>query len=244
MRRWKPGVALLAALAVAIIWLVAGYSAGVAQIATAAVVFAVVWLALGLLPGKQSKTSPETVVLEQIPEQKQKNQIPSAQRELLAEVSSALADQQQAFDDTEDQLRDLRVLERRLLKDDQSGDMADASRYRLATVRSQIEQLETLMGTISTNIVALQTQRGAVQTIVAAQTMPSPDMVMTIQHQLQQSQATLAIADEGTRSIHELTADMARDREDLIDDLINDPVGERTRTRDPEPVSTLAEPEA
>lgn len=234
-------IALVAALAVALVWSLAGLSAGIGQAALAAAAFVGVWMLLMVLSRRAAKpVAAEAAGAEvgQLPEF-----VPPEQRALLIRVTSALADQHRAFDDTETQLGNLRTAEQRLLTQRQQALTEPATEYRLATVRSQIEQLERLMGVIATNIVALQTQRGAIQTAVAAHTMPTPQMVLEIQGQLQQAQSTLAIADEGTRSIHELTADLAEDRADLIGDLVGDPQGRTTPVARRRPVAPLAEPE-
>jgi hypothetical protein len=234
-------IALVAALAVALVWSLAGLSVGIGQAAAAVAAFVVVWLLLAV----QARRSAKPVMVEAAGEQAaaMPDLVPPEQRALLTRVTSALADQHRAFDDTEKQLGNLRTVEQRLLAQRQQPQPELTNEYRLATVRSQIEQLERLLGVIATNIVALQTQRGAIQTTVAAHVMPSPQMVLEIQSQLQQAQTTLAIADEGTRAIHELTADLSDDRSDLIGDLVGDPQGGTTPLPRRQPVAPLAEPE-
>lgn len=234
-------LALVAALAVALVWSLAGLSAGIGQALAAAVAFVAVWLTLVLMARRGIRAT--AAVDEAAASNALPDLVPPEQRELLVRVSSALADQQRVFDDSESQLRALRSTEQRLLEQPQSAELAFTNRYRLATVRSQVELLERLVGVIATNIVALQTQRGAIQTAVAARIMPTPQMVMEIQGQLQQAQHTLAIADESTRSLHELTEDVSLDRADLIGDLVSDPQGRATPMRRRQPATPLAEPE-
>jgi len=234
-------LALVAALAVALIWSLAGLSAGLGQALAALAAFALVWLALARLPSRDAR---QPAVDTPVAATARPDPVPPEQRELLSKVTSALADQQRAFDDAETQLRTLRSAEARLLEQPQGSDQELTAKYRLATIRSQIEQLERLVGVIATNIVALQTQRGAVHTAVAAHIMPTPSMVLEIQSQLQRAQHSLALADESTRSLQELTEDVSLDRADLIGDLVRDPAGEQTPARRRQPATPLAVPEA